>query len=394
MKTTAIRIGEKYLVAPIGISSGMPFASLSLARAEFPLLATHSLLNNCSQGPQSHATRLAADRFLDSWRNDGMDWEAWIGEVNRAREAFARLINADLDEIAVTSSVSEAVSSLASALDFRDRPGLVLAESEFPTVAHGWQAQARRGADLEWASDGDLGRLVNERTRLVSVTHASYLTGAKQDVAAIAATAHRHGALVFTDVYQTIGTCPIDVRALDVDFLAAGCLKYLLGTAGIAFLYVRRSLIERLVPTVTGWFGRQEPLAFRPRPLDWADTAARFDTGTPPLINAAIARAGIELIEAADPAAIDGWIQNLSARMRARALGRNLTVLSPAAPAAKAPTTAIEVGDQAGLVEGRLRRRRILASARGNVIRLAPHFFTTEAEIDQAIDALAEEIPG
>lgn len=392
MKTTAIRIREKYLVAPIGISSGMSFAPSSQVRTEFPLLATHSLLNNCSQGPQSRATRLAADQFLDSWRNDGMDWEAWIGEVNRAREAFARLINADPEEIGVTSSVSEAVSSLASALDFRDRPAVVLAANEFPTVAHVWQAQVRHGAELRWAGADDLGRVVDERTRLVSVTHASYLTGAKQDVAAIAAAAHRHGALVFTDAYQTIGTCPIDVRAMDVDFLAAGCLKYLLGTAGIAFLYVRRSLIERLVPTVTGWFGRQEPLAFRPRPLDWSATAARFDTGTPPLINAAIARAGIELIEAADPAAIDLWIQTLSGRIRARALDRNLAVLSPADPAAKAPTTAIEVGERAGLVEGRLRRRRILASARGQVIRLAPHFFTTEAEVDQAVDALAEEM--
>ncbi len=370
----------------------MPFASLSQARAEFPLLATHSLLNNCSQGPQSHATRLAAERFLDSWRNDGMDWDAWIGEVNRAREAFARLINASPDEIAVTSSVSEAVSSLASALDFRERPGLVLAETEFPTVAHVWQAQERHGAELEWAGDAGLDRLINERTRLVSVTHASFLTGAKQDVAAITATAHRHGALVFTDAYQTIGTCPIDVRALEVDFLAAGCLKYLLGTAGIAFLYVRRSLIAQLTPSVTGWFGRQEPLAFRPRPLDWPGTAARFDTGTPPLINAAIARAGIEVIEAAGPAAIDGWIQHLSGRVRARALGRGLTVLSPADPAAKAPTTAVDAGSRAHLIEGRLRQRRILASARGNVIRLAPHFFTSEAEIDQAVDAVADEI--
>ena len=370
----------------------MPLPSLVHSRAEFPLLATHSLLNNCSQGPQSHAARHAADRFLDSWRNDGMDWEGWIGEVNRARAAFARLINADPDEIAVTSSVSEAVSSLATALCFTDRPGLVLADTEFPTVAHGWQAQAPRGAELRWAEDGNLGRLVDERTSLVSVTHASYLTGAKQDVAAIAAVAHRHGALVFTDAYQTIGTCPVDVRAMDVDFLAAGCLKYLLGTAGIAFLYVRRELIGRLVPTVTGWFGRLEPFAFNPRVLDWAETAARFDTGTPPLINAAIARAGIELIEAAGPAAIDRWIQTLSARTRDQALGRCLTVLSPADPTAKSPTTAIHVGERAGAIEGHLRHRRILVSARGPVIRIAPHFFTTEDEIDQAVGALAEEL--
>ena len=321
-----------------------------------------------------------------------MDWEGWIGEVNRARSAFARLINADPDEIAVTSSVSEAVSSLATALRFGDRPGLVLADNEFPTVAHVWQAQASRGAEVTWAEDGDLERVVDERTNLVSVTHASYLNGAKQDVAAIAAAAHRQGALVFTDAYQTIGTCPIDVRAMDVDFLAAGCLKYLLGTAGIAFLYVRSRLIGRLVPAVTGWFGRRDPFAFSPRTLDWAETAARFDTGTPPLINATIARAGIELIEAADPAAIDRWIQTLSARTRDRALAKGLTVLSPADPRAKSPTTAIHAGDRAGPVEGSLRHRRILVSARGPVIRIAPHFFTSEADIDQAVDALAEEL--
>lgn len=363
-----------------------------LHRAGFPLLATHLVLNNCSQGPQSVAARQAADRFLDSWRDDGVDWEGWIGEVNRARAAFARLINADPEEIAVTSSVSEAVSSLASALDFGDRPGLLLAEDEFPAVAHVWQAQAARGACVRWAGDGDLGAAVDERTKLVSVTHASYLTGAKRDVAAVAAAAHRQGALVFTDAYQTIGTVPIDVRSMDVDFLAAGCLKYLLGTAGIAFLYVRQALIGRLFPAVTGWFGRRDPFAFSPRTLDWPDTAARFDTGTPPLINAAIARSGIELIERADPAAIDRWIRVLSARTRDQAIGRGLTVLSPADPGSKAPTTAIEVGDQAPAIEARLRHRRILVSARGPVIRIAPHFFTTEDDVDQAVAALAAEL--
>lgn len=370
----------------------MPASQLDGLRAEFPLLATHSLLNNCSQGPQSMAARRAADGFLDSWRNDGMDWGGWIQEVNLARAAFARLINAHPDEIAVTSSVSEAVSSLATALDFSRRPRLVVEDTEFPTVAHGWQAQVPRGAQIHWVVDGNFGDLIDERTNLVSVTHASYLTGAKQDVAAIAAEAHRHGALVFTDVYQTIGTCPIDVRALEVDFLAAGCLKYLLGTAGIAFLYVRRSIIERLVPTVTGWFGRREPFAFDARRLDWAPTAARFDTGTPPLINAAIARAGIELIETAGPAAIDRRIQSLSVQTRDLALARGLTVLSPADPATKSPTTAIAVGDQAGVIEGRLRDRRILVSARGPVIRVAPHFFTTDREIALAVAALEEEI--
>ena len=104
------------------------------------------------------------------------------------------------------------------------------------------------------------------------------------------------GALLFVDAYQTVGTRPIDVRALDVDFLAAGNLKFLMGVAGIAFLYVRAELIERLRPTLTGWFGRANPFAFDATLLDWAATARRFDTGTPPLINAYIARAGMDLV--------------------------------------------------------------------------------------------------
>src|SRR5262245_20034691 len=108
-------------------------------------------MNNCSQAPQSDATRAAADAYLESWARDGMDWDAWVEEVERARESFARLINADLDEVAVTSSVSHAVSALASALRFDgERRDVVASAAEFPTVGHVWLAQEQRGAAVRW----------------------------------------------------------------------------------------------------------------------------------------------------------------------------------------------------------------------------------------------------
>src|SRR5215213_5005049 len=255
-------------------------------RSRIPLLAHAIPMNNCSQAPQTEATRAAADAYLESWARDGMDWEAWVTEVERARESFARLINADVDEVAVTSSVSQATSALASALRFDERRhGVVASAAEFPTVGHVWLAQGPRGADVDWvplSADGtielaDYARRIDDRTRVVSACHAYFANGFKQDVAAIARAAHEHGALLFVDAYQTLGTEPIDVKALDVDALAGGTLKYLMACAGVAFLYVRRDLADQLRPTVTGWFGRLNPFAFDPTTLDWAPSARRFD---------------------------------------------------------------------------------------------------------------------
>jgi selenocysteine lyase/cysteine desulfurase len=120
-------------------------------RAGIPLLASVIPMNGCSQAPQTDRTRAAAERYLESWNRRGMDWEEWMAEVNLARTAFARLINASPDEIAVFASVSDATSALASALEFAGhRRRIVVSEAEFPTIGHVWLAQQRRGARVSW----------------------------------------------------------------------------------------------------------------------------------------------------------------------------------------------------------------------------------------------------
>lgn len=373
-----------------------PPYDISSVRARIPILAHAIPMNNCSQAPLTDATRAAAERFLDSWNRAGMDWDAWIEEVEACRRAFARMINASPDEIGVVSSVSHAASVVATAIQFdRGRDVVVASGAEFPAVGQVWLAQARRGATVRWVPvrDGfvdvtDYDQAIDERTAVVSAAHAYYLNGFVQDVRAINAMARARGALAFVDAYQSLGAVTIDVKALEVDMLASGTLKYLMGTPGIAFLYVRRELIERLEPLVTGWFGRVNPFAFDAAALDWSPTASRFDAGTPPLFSAYVSRAGMEWLHHAGGENVHRWTQHLSNRLLDGAQARGLAVHGRGGAAPKAPTTAIVCSDSR-TVEARLRERGIIASARGPVIRLAPHFYNTLDDVDRALDALA-----
>ena len=375
--------------------SPAPGYDLEACRKGIPLLASFIPMNNCSQAPQTDITRAAAERYLDSWNSNGMDWDAWMEEVWLAKRAFATLVNASADEIAVFSSVSEATSAVASALDFTGRRRtVVVTEAEFPTIGHVWLAHERRGARVAWVPvrDGaidpaDYEPLLDDETAVVSACHGYYVNGFTQDLAHLAARAHAHGALLYVDAYQTLGTMPVDVKALGVDFLASGNLKFLMGVPGIAFLYVRRELIENLRPCVTGWFGRADPFAFSLTELDWSPSASRFDTGTPPVMNAYIARAGMENVTRIGVDKIRAWHEILARRLIDGGRARGLVLHGVADVSRKTATTAFVV-DDSHTVETAMRARGVLPSARGPVIRLAPHFYNSIADVDAALDAL------
>ena len=359
---------------------------------EFPSLASTIHLANCSHGPQSRSVREAVDIYLEGWRERGMDWDGWMGEVARAREAFARLIGADADEVAVSTSASAAVASIASAIEpVGPRCRIATTDAEFPTVSHVWLAHEKYGLQVDWVPvrDGgvrleDYETIVDERTLLVSATHVYYRNGFKQDVRRIAGIAHRAGALLLVDAYQSLGTCDVDVRKLDIDILVSGNVKYLLGLPGIAFIYVKDELIGRFHPALTGWFGRTNPFSFDVRHLDFAPGARRLETGTPPVFAAVAARAGIDIIEEVDPHRIGPRIEELSRYAIESAANHGLEYVGPDDVTYKGATTSIRVPDPQ-LVEMTLRERNVVASARGDVIRIAPHFFTTTDDIERAL---------
>jgi selenocysteine lyase/cysteine desulfurase len=380
-------------------TSAAPSYDIAAWRSRIPLLTSLIPMNNCSQAPQTDATRAAAERYLESWNQSGMDWDAWVEEVQLAKSEFARLINASVDEIAVFSCVSEATSAVATALDFSAaRRNVVVTEAEFPTIGHIWLAQQRRGARVAWvpvrngvvdvnAYDAS----IDGETAIVSACHGYFLNGSMQNIAGLAERVHASGALLYVDAYQTLGTVPVDVRAMGADFLAAGNLKFLMGIPGIAFLYVRRELIERLHPLTTGWFGRANPFAFQVKQLDWSPSASRFDMGTPPIMSAYVARAGMAIINEIGVDAIRRWVEVLGQRLIDGGLQRGFALHGTGDMARKTATTAFVV-DDSHTVELTMRRRGIIPSARGPVIRLAPHFYNTIADVDTALDVLASVI--
>jgi selenocysteine lyase/cysteine desulfurase len=375
---------------------------LEAFRSRVPLLATTVYLANCSQGPLSDPVREAMERFLAGWAERGMDWDEWIGEVEAARSAFAALIGAESRDVAVGASMSQLVSSVVSAY-VRERRAprrrILSSLAEFPGVAHAWLAARAYGwhvdqlaADAVASLDSlDVMTSIDEDTAIVSVPHVSYANGSMIDLPMVVEAAHARGAKVFVDAYQSAGTMPIDVRDWGVDFLASGALKYLMGAAGIAFLYVSPEAREGLEPTITGWFGRVDPYAFDSSLLDYADGSSRFDLGTPPIATAYAARAGIDLVRETGPDRIRRRIERLSEVALNAADQHGLRILGTRDPSAKGATTAVDAGTEAaaGLAAEGLLTRGIVTSPRGRALRLAPHGFTRDDEIEHAMATAA-----
>lgn len=367
-------------------------------RQEFPILKTAIHVGNCSQSAQSLRVRKAINDYLDNWLTVGMDWEGWCDEVNNAKAEFAKLINASPDEIAISSSVSEIISSVASALDYLGaRSKIVTTDMEFPTVNYVWLAHQKYGAKVDTISVNkqhqielsEYERYIDDRTLLTSIAQVYYFNGFKQDIKAIADIAHRKGSLILVDGYQCLGTEPVDVKAMNIDIYTSGNLKYLFGIPGIAFMYVRKELAQLLKPALTGWFGQENPFDFHPRYVDYASDTRRFDTGTAPVLNAYAARAGLEIVNEIGVEKIKDRMDYLSAYALEACLKRGLTTISPFDVSKKGGTTAILVADSHH-VELELKKRNIIGSARGEVIRVAPHFYTRIQDLDVVFDALAD----
>ena len=366
-------------------------------RGEFPILAHATYLNACSQGALSHRVRAAYEEYLAGWDENGAEWEFWVERAEAARAGFAELLHGAPDEVAVTTSVSQGVSGIVSALPFErgGRNRIVISEYEFPTVGQIAHAQELRGAEVVHVRpepDGSIpaekfAAAIDERTALVCCTTISYRTGHRHDISAIAEAAHAHGALVLADSYQAVGAIELDVRTLGADFVTGGTVKYLLASAGLGFLWVRGEVLAGLMPTQTGWFADED--IFRMDISDYSPhaTARRFDAGTPPVPNIYAGVAGLALVQETGVAAIEAHVGALNTRLIASLEELGATVVTPADPARRGPLVCVRSTDPAALVAS-LAEEHIVCSLRDENLRVAAHFYNTDNDIDTLLDAL------
>ncbi len=367
-------------------------------REEFPILARATYLNSCSQGALSLRVRAAYEQYLEGWDDKGAEWDRWVERAETMRAAFARLLGAGAGEIAITTSVSQAVAGVVSALQFErsGRTRIVISDHEFPTVGQIAHAQEVRGAEVVHvrpASDGSIpperfAELVDEGTALVCATVVSYRTGHRHDIGAIARIAHERGALVLADAYQAAGAVDLDPAGLGVDLMTGGTVKYLLASAGLGFLYVRRELVPTLLPTQTGWFADEDIFQMDLDDYSPAAEARRFDSGTPPVPNIYAGVAGLSLIEEAGAPRIEAHIDELARALMAGLDELGATVVTPRAATARGPLVCVRTTEVGALV-GALAAEGIIASSRDRNLRLSLHLYNTLDDVETVLAALA-----
>jgi kynureninase len=366
-------------------------------RAEFPIFRRSIYLNSCSLGALSTRSRAKVAEYLDLWETRGAAawYEIWWAALAELRSRYARLIGAAEGSIALHPNVSTALTAVAESLDYRRRPKVVVTSLDFPTIAYQWLARAGEGVEVAIVESPDgvgvpveaIARAIDDRTAMVATSHVFFTSGAIQDVRALADAAHRKGALLLVDGYQAAGQLPVDVEELDADFYCSGGLKWLLGGAGVAFMYARPELWPTLAPRASGWFAHREQFRFDPRTLELHDDARRLEAGTPPLMPVYAQLGGLEIIEELGAREI---------RRRTMALAEDLIELARAAglrprvaptPEERTAIVMLPSADPAAAVR-RLAEAGIVADSRPGHVRISPYFYNVPDDHRAAIERL------
>lgn len=374
--------------------SNVPHPELERWRSEFPILRSRTYLNSCSLGALSNRSMGYLGEYQALWNAMGASawYELWMGRIDGLLHHVAKMWNARRKEVALSPSVSGAVSSVASAIDYTKRNRVVVAELDFPTLVYQWLARP----DVEVVrvpSDDGIGiaperwaQYVDDRTAVVATSHVFYGTGYVQDLGPIAKAAKDAGALFLVDGYQAAGQIPVDPRASGADIYVAGPLKWLLGGPGLAFLWAREEIIDTLRPTVTSWFGAANQFEFRADELEFRDDAGRFSLGTPAVPTIYTALGGLEIFDEAGHAKVYERIAALTSDLVGRLQEAGFT-LKTADRDHRSGILLVKHDDAPGAVRA-LAERSIIVDHRAGYVRVSPHFYNTVDENAQFVSAL------
>jgi selenocysteine lyase/cysteine desulfurase len=369
-------------------------------RAEFPLLDRYVYFNACSLGPIPRRGRAALARYAQDWDEQGTPvwYSTWLPLLEQFRGKVAELLGAPPGSTAIAPSVSVALTTLATGLPLpAGRSKVLIGELDFPTIGHQWLSRPQFEVEFVPSRDGmtippeAFAERIDSHTALVATTHLFYTTGYLQDVRAIANAAHAKGALCVIDGYQTCGCVPLDVNALDCDAFVGGCLKWLSGGPGNAFLYVRPELIPQTRPQGTGWFATRDPFSFTLQELVFADDARRLETGTWAMACHYAGLAGLELILEVGVANIQERLRDLTDRILERCDEAGVKTFTPRERSRRCGIVTLDC-QHPEEVEAKLHAAGVIVDSRPGRIRLSPHWCVTEEEVERGMDLVLQSV--
>ena len=370
----------------------------ALRREEFPVLQSSTYLVSHSMGAAPFGARVALDAFWNDWATDGPEaWQRWLPQIGEIADGIGAIIGAAPGSIFLGPNVSVLQAAIATCFDFHDKRNEVVYESlQFPSLTYVWREWERYGATVQIV-DSDDGRTIpaeriiasiTERTAIAVLSHAYYVSGAVADVRTIQAHCRKVGAILCVDAYQTTGVYPYDVQAWDLDLVTGGSHKWLMGGPGCGFLYIKPALLERFRPAVTGWMAHASPFAFEDAPIRHAPSMYRFGTGTPTIPGYVVAKPGHDLIRSIGVPRIREHNVRLTTMIAEMALERGLRVNTPLDPASRTGWIGIDFDGSQRASERLIADRVFLDYRPGCGLRVSPHFYTTDAEIEAFFAAL------
>jgi kynureninase len=365
-------------------------------RKHFPILGHTTYMISHSLGAMPDRARDRMSEYADTWATRGIRaWEeGWWEMPVTVGSLIGRIIGAGEGEVVMQQNVSICQWIVCSCFDWRaSRNKLVTDGLNFPSNNYIHHALERNGARVVTVPSDDGFTLpverilaaIDEETALVSVSHVAFRSSYVQDVAAIVRRSHEVGAMVCADLYQSAGTLPVDVRGLGVEFATGGSVKWLCGGPGAGYLYVRRDLWDRLQPAATGWMAHESPFGFEAGPIKYTEGIFRFLNGTPNVPAMYAARSGYEIVAEIGVPAIRAKSVRQTQRLIELALETGFPVRSQLDPAKRGGVVVIDVPDGYAVTK-KLTRREVLVDYRPQAgIRVAPHFYTTDAEIEHTV---------
>lgn len=370
-------------------------------RPEFPILERTTYLISNSLGAMPRGVYDALHGYADTWAMRGVRaWEErWWMLAAQVGEQIGGLMNAAPRSVATFQNVTTCQGVVASCFDFSGkRNKVVYSDLNFPSVMYFWEAQRSRGARVHMVKTEDgihvpterLLEAIDETTLLVPVSHVIFRSAYINDARAIVERAHKVGAHVLLDTFQSLGTVPVDVRELEVDFACGGVLKWLCGGPGTAYLYVRPDLGKKLEPKYTGWIAHENPFAFEVGPIRYGEPPYRFMNGTPNIPALETAGPGLKIVSEIGVKKIREKSTRQTTRLIELADQHGWRVNTPRDPNRRGGTVSIDMPNSREVC-AELLKRDILVDWRPNAgVRFSPHFYNTDAELEAGIAAVEE----